>query len=106
MDKAINFLGGYTIDADKVYNARVIVNSIGAIFSGLVLAVPFYITVGSFKNNFAPAVKECYVHILHILVRRTFNLHFSNGRKIARMQQVIQSASIGRKYIWNIIDKT
>ena len=103
MDKAINLPGGYAVDADKVYNACVVINSIGAIFAGiLVLAVPFYIAVGSFKNNFAPAVKEFYVHIFHILVGRAFNLHFGRGRKIARMQQVVQSASIRRKYIWNI----
>src|SRR5436190_18953214 len=106
MDKAIDFPGRYAEDSDKIYDACIVINSIWTILAGiLVLAVPFYIAVGSFKNNFAPAVKEFYIHILHILVGRTFNLHFSGGRKIARMQQVVQSASIRRKYIWNIIDK-
>src|SRR5690349_9405280 len=82
--KTVNLFRGDSINADKVYHTGIIVNPIRTVLTGvLVLAVPFYVTVCGFKDYFAPAVKEFYIHILHILVRRTFYLHLCDGSKIA-----------------------
>src|SRR5580765_2507078 len=96
MDKAVNFSAGGSVDTDKVYDTCIIVYSIRTIFTGvLVFPVPLNVAVGRFKNNFAPAVKEFYIHILHILVWRTLYLHFGNSGKITRVKYIVEPASIG-----------